>query len=206
MKIRFLVFPILLFVCLGAASVAAAQPRLEAGAQAAVLRLSDFDATSAGIGGRIAVELSRWASIEGEATFFPSDDIVLPASAVADVRLAHHRRRAEAFGGVKLGRRGDRVGVFAKIRPGFTRLIHTGAECLGVDCARILMLVALPKYRTEFALDVGGVLEFYPTGRTVARVDLGDTMIRHRSLAPPCPDGACSSHNMSTRLGVGLRF
>ncbi len=56
------------------------------------------------------------------------------------------------------------------------------------------------------AEDLGGVLELYPTGRTVARFDLRDTMIGHRSFAPPCPTGTCSSHNVSTRPGVGLRF
>ena len=68
-----------------------------------------------------------------------------------------------------------------------------------------LMLFARPEYRTEFALDLGGIVEFYPTRRTVARVDFGDVMIRHRSAAvPPCSD--CTSHNFTSRFGIGLRF
>jgi hypothetical protein len=78
-------------------------------------------------------------------------------------------RRAEAFAGVKLGVRGDRFGVFAKRRPGLTRLIDKGQECLGADCVRVLMLLAV-------------------------------------SLAPPCPADTCTSHNVSTRFGVGVRF
>jgi hypothetical protein len=209
MQIRFLGFPILVLVFVCGAQIASAQPalpRAEAAVHVAVLRLSDFGATNAGIGGRVAFELTRWASFEAEGTFFPSDDIALPASAVADIRVAHHRRRAEAFAGVKLGVRSDRFGVFAKLRPGLTRLIDKGQECLGADCVRVLMLLAVPVYRAEFALDLGGIVEFYPTGRTLARVEVGDTMIRHRSVAPPCPADTCTSHNVSTRFGVGVRF
>ena len=209
MKIRFLVFPILFFVGVCGSPVVFAQPagqRWEIAAQSAMLRLSDFDATSAGIGGRISFDVVRWASVEGETRFFPSDDIALPASVVADVRVANHRRRVDVFGGLKLGVRGNRFGVFAKARPGLTRLIDRGQECLGADCARVLMLLARPEYRTEFAVDYGGVLEFYPTSRSVARFELGDTTIRHRSVAPPCPAAACTSHNVSTGVGVGFRF
>jgi hypothetical protein len=74
---------------------------------------------------------------------------------------------------------------------------------VGNGCA--LVLIALDTYRTEFALDLGGGIEFYPSRRTVARVELGDTIIRHRSFAPPCPSG-CTSHNLSSRLGIGVRF
>lgn len=35
----------------------------------------------------------------------------------------------------------------------------------------------------ELALDLGGILELYPSTRTVARLELGNTAIRHRSSA-----------------------
>jgi hypothetical protein len=38
----------------------------------------------------------------------------------------------------------------------------------------------------------------------VARVDIGDVAIQHRSQAPPC--STCTTHNFSTRVGVGVRF
>lgn len=206
MKIRLLVVAILLFVSAVSASAQPPPARFEIGAQAALLRLSDFGATSAGVGGRFTVYLSRWASLEAEGTFFPRDDIALPATIVADIRVAHHRSRAEAVAGLKLGVRGARAGVFAKIRPGLVRLRDRGQECLGADCARVLFLLARPEYRTEFALDIGGGFEFFPSGRMVTRVEIGNTMIRHRSLAPPCPGSACTSHNLATRFGAGLRF
>ena len=79
-----------------------------------------------------------------------------------------------------------------------------GINCLGEVCTRMLFLLARPEYRTEFATNLGGVLEFYPSPSIVARVDLGTTLIRHRSFAPPCDD--CTSTNFSSRVGFGFRF
>ena len=108
--------------------------------------------------------------------------------------------------GVKAGVRTSRMGGFVKARPGFTRLSDKGTRCIGDGCAVILMLLARNTYRNEFAFDVGGGVELYPTARTVARVEIGDTMIRHRSTSLPCPASACTSHNVSSRFGFGYRF
>jgi hypothetical protein len=68
-----------------------------------------------------------------------------------------------------------------------------------------LALFMRPEYKTEFAVDIGGIFEFYPTRRTIARFDLGDVMIRNRSVGvPPCAD--CLSHNLTSRFGVGVKF
>jgi hypothetical protein len=200
--------PLLVVVFSTVAGAATAQPiaRLEVGAQASLLRHSRFDATNLGLGGRVSFDLAPWAAVEGEASFFPDDDVLLPPSSFnPDLRVIYQRRRTEAFFGVKLGRRFERYGLFAKVRPGFSRITGAGGpRCVGTECAFILLVV--PEYRTEFALDLGGVFEVYPTARTVARFELGDTMIRHRSTAPPCWGTSCTSHNLSSGLGVGLRF
>jgi hypothetical protein len=183
-----------------------APPRVEVGAQVSVLRFGDFDTTTTGVGGRVSYELAKWAAIEAEANFFPDDDLLLaPSTLTPNLRVAYVRRRVDAFFGMKLGMRNDKFGVFAKVRPGFTRVTNNGGiECVGSECA--LILLVQPEYRTEFALDFGGVFEVYPSSRTVARVELGDTMIRNRSVAPPCWGQSCTTHNLSTRFGVGLRF
>jgi hypothetical protein len=209
MKTRASILPILVVVlCSG--DVASAQPaasRLEVGAQASFLRLSDFDTTNAGVGGRVSYDLARWVAVVGEADFFPSDDVTLPPSTLTPgLRVTYARKRAAAFFGMKTGIRGDKLGVFAKASPGFTRLSAAGvpAQCAGTLCP--LALLVRPEYRTEFAFDLGGVLEFYPSARTVARFELGDTMIRHRSMAPPCWQSQCTSHNLSSLMGAGFRF
>jgi hypothetical protein len=198
-----------LLVVSGFAPHAAAQSvpsSLEAGVHAGFLRLSDFDTTSAGIGGRVTLNLTRWVAVEGEGTFFPSDDVIVPSSRLTpDLRVVYERKRVDAFVGMKVGRRADRFGVFAKIRPGLTRLSGGGGQCVGTDCALILLI--RPEYQTEFALDLGGVLELYPSSRTVARFELGDMLIAHRGVAPPCWGSRCgTSHNLATRVGVGMRF
>jgi hypothetical protein len=125
---------------------------------------------------------------------------------LGDLRIRHYRQRTEAFFGAKLGYRSERFGVFAKLRPGFTSLSERSGPdmCEGEVCAFVLL--ARPEYRTEFAMDLGGILEFYPSRRLVARFELGDTIIRHRSTAPPCWGAGCTSNNVSSKFGFGLRF
>ena len=190
------------------ASAQAPGERLEVAANLNMLRLSDFSGTRAGLGGRMTFDLTRNVSIEGEVAFYPKDRIVQSQSSTSEgpYQIAGNRRRTDALFGVKVGTRSQRVGLFAKARPGFTRLADRGTACEGPGCAVILMLIAPYQYRTEFAFDFGGGIELYPSARTVARFEIGDTLIRHRSAAPPCPGSACTSHNLSTRLGIGYRF
>jgi hypothetical protein len=199
-------FAAVLFCSAGAAH-AQTESRIEVGALASFLRLSTFDTANAGFGGRVSFDLTSWAALEAEADYFPSDDVLeRPSDLFPDLRVAYERRRTDAFFGVKLGRRTDRFGLFGKVRPGLTRLseVESGQGCIGSECP--LILLARPEYRTEFALDFGGVFEFYPSDRTVTRFELGDTMIRHTGRAPGCWTGDCTSHNFSSRLGVGVRF
>jgi hypothetical protein len=204
-RVRIVVLTVAIVSCaaLGNASAQSPGRGIEVGAQFAVLRLADFGSTNAGIGGRASIVLSRWLAIEGEVSVFPYDNLTVSQNALPQgPRVVYHRRRGDAFFGAKLGYRGSHAGVFAKVRPGFARLSDTGVECVGQICA--LMLLALPEYRTEFALDYGGVFEVYPSPRLTARFDLGGVMIRHRSLAPPCR--SCDTQNFASRVGIGIRF
>jgi hypothetical protein len=199
---------VIVLASLAAAGSAFAQPadapRFEAGAQVSALQLSAVDATHAGIGGRFALNLAPWAAIEAEANYFPADNISITSNRqLTDLTVEYHRRRAEAFFGPKIGQRFQRFGVFGKVRPGFAHLSNQGTLCLGVDCA-VANLVN-PTYHPSFALDLGGVFEFYPRSRFVARLDLGDTVIRARGTEPPF-SGRETSHNFTSRIGFGVRF
>ena len=179
--------------------------QFEVGGHVATLRLSDSDGkTNVGWGGRVSYDVFRWIAVEGELNLFADDVFEQRGSTpiFAEYTLSYERRRVDGFFGAKVGVRRDRFGLFGKVRPGFARLFNEGIGCVGDPCA--LMLVAPVEYETEFALDFGGVVEFYPTARTVTRLDLGSTWIRHRSFAPPCL--ACNSTNFASRIGVGLRF
>lgn len=193
-------------VCLaaGPASAQTDARRLEVGGHFSTLSIGDAGNTNAGLGGRVSYELSRWLAVEGELSFFPHDRLDIDAGISSlTLQTRYSRRRLEGFVGPKIGFRGGKFGAFAKVHPGFARLIDKGMRCLGEMCA--LALFARPEYETEFALDVGGIVEFYPTDRASARFDLGTTAIRHRSLgAPPCR--ACTTQNFATSLGMGFKF
>ena len=199
-------------VCLAAVPASAQTPasaqsnvrRLEVGGHFSTLQIGDAGNTNAGLGGRVSYEFLPWLTIEGDLSYFPNDrlDIDLGAASLA-LQTQYSRRRLEGFVGPKIGVRGGKFGAFGKVRPGFAHLIDKGLNCVGELCA--LALFARPEYHPEFALDLGGIVEFYPTERTIARFDLGTIVIRHRSsYAPPCRE--CTTQNFSTSLGMGVKF
>jgi hypothetical protein len=178
--------------------------RLEVGGHFSTLQIGDAGNTNAGLGGRVSYEFLPWLTLEGDLSYFPNDrlDIDLGSASLA-LQTQYSRRRLEGFVGPKIGVRGGKFGAFGKARPGFAHLIDKGLKCVGEICA--LALLARPEYHPELAFDLGGIVEFYPTERTVARFDLGTTVIRHRSsYAPPCRE--CTTQNFSTSLGMGVRF
>ena len=193
-------------VAAGAQGGAASGPpgRVELGLHLSWLRQSDLETMPTGFGGRVTFDVTRWLGLEADVTLFPKDNYTISNAAafVPEYSITTHRSRTTGVFGARLGARSDRLGVFALARPGFTRLSVGDVECDGPGCAIILLVK--PTYRTEFAFDYGGAVEFYfPSGATV-RVDALDTVIGHRSLAPPCTD--CTTHNLTLRAGIGVRF
>ncbi|HLR04680.1 MAG TPA: hypothetical protein VK117_02640, partial [Pyrinomonadaceae bacterium] len=86
--------------------------------------------------------------------------------------------------GVKAGGRTRRIGVFGKVRPGF---VHFGnfekPEAFGVVCTGFCALPTPPFNfsETDIAVDLGGVIELYPSRRTIVRFDVGDTIVHSGS-------------------------
>jgi hypothetical protein len=212
MRLRRSVIVILVLLSLCCAATGLAQqppPRFEVAAQTSVLRFSDFRFnTPVGIGGRVSYDVTTWLTLEGEVDYFPSDKIAFPEgmTSIGSLRQVYFRRRTDALVGLKVGARGERLGAFVKARPGVTRLTHERFTCLGAGCALILPSPVPPEYRSEFAFDIGGGVEYYPGRRLVARAEIGDTLIRHDSTVIPCPSKVCTTHNLSTRFGMGYRF
>lgn len=186
------------------ASAQPSGPRLEIGAHAAILRHDGFTGasttTNGGLGGRVSFDLTKWLAIEGEVNLFPRDKVRLAP-------FVHYRRRTDALIGLKMGVRGERTGVFLKARPGITYLAYKEGGCEG-DCSLALPPPVGERQWTDFALDVGGGVELYSPGRTVARAEIGDTIIRDHNEAPSSrwPGRRRTSHNLSFRFGVGFRF
>ena len=165
-------------------------PKLEIGAHFPVLRFDDFadETTEPGLGGRIGYNVIEHVALEAEMNFFPRE---------GDGQFfGGFGRMTQGLFGVKAGVRGEKVGVFGKARPGF---IHYSSVPQVICIAAIRADCTIDK--TNFAFDVGGVVEFYPSRRTVVRFDAGDLVIR-RSIV-----GATrTTHNFQLNSGVGFRF
>jgi hypothetical protein len=154
-------------------------PKMEIGVQYTFLRFRDFGINDNGVGTRVTYNLADTISIEGEYNYFPKSQPNLATLTATD------SHRSQGLFGVKYGMRSEKFGIFGKLRPGFVRF----GEGSG----------GLAPSATEFALDFGGVFEYYPSRAVAFRVDLGDTVIRFGGLG-------FNSNNLQVSTGVAFRF
>jgi hypothetical protein len=155
-----------------------------------------FDVTTFGYGGRVGYNLNRYVAVEAEFNHFPRRNF----------NEVFQGRREQFFAGVRVGRRWEKAGVFAKLRPGTMHFdevpFHT--VCDGGGCRE--------KAENTLALDAGAVVEYYPTSRTIVRLDAGDTIIRFKETGPTALFGSTAftprqtTHNFQLSLGFGFRF
>jgi len=158
--------------------------------------------TQAGVGGRLTYNLTPHVAAEVQTDFYPGD--------LGHFALGHVGGWVwQVQAGPKIGRRFQKFGAFGKVRPGVVSFSDT---FILDDPAQSLPLRFHFGRSTQWSLDVGGVLEFYPSPRTVARFDFGDTMIRigprpYVSGAVPLPQvPAAVTHQFQFSAGVGFRF
>lgn len=163
-----------------------------------------------GFGGRFTYNITRAVAAEAEADFYPNGD----NECSDDYTVG---RAAQGLFGVKAGKRFKSFGLYGKVRPGFVRFgqAFAGTRREGGDLIN-------QTGRTNFAVDLGGVVEFYPSRRVVTRFDFGDTIIRYKELRyelpPLCPVNpslpclttgerpGATTHNFQFTAGVGFRF
>ena len=200
---------ILLLTVITLASVTVAQSKkdkLEIGVQTTSLSLFHpdipADDTQGGIGGRVTYNFNRSIAADAEFNFFPQKQFVLNADGNA----------IQAQFGVKIGKRFEKAGLFAKVRPGFLSADRVVSVLPGSQ------VPIFPDIRVEretfFSIDFGGVLELYPSKRVVVRFDGGDTAIRHParfgqiSFTDPVTllRDAKFKHNFQFTAGVGFRL
>ena len=180
---------ILLFAAKSTHAQSSVSP-IEVGGQLAVIDLRDsIGEKPLGVGGRFTYNFTDEVSFDTEVNYFSTAEVDL--------------NRTQGLFGVKAGKRfgNPSVGVFAKARPGFMRF-HGDREP-GVSVAGT----------TKFALDLGGVVELYPSKRFIVRIDVGDTMIfyggetiRRLSLPGGPQEQLGTSHNLQMGIGIGFRF
>ncbi|MCA1566639.1 MAG: porin family protein [Acidobacteria bacterium] len=180
-----------------------------------VTHTSEGAKTEPGFGGRVGYNLTQNVALEAEGNFFPRE------------REFGGGRKSQALFGIKAGKRFEQVGLFVKARPG---LVHFSEGDLREPRDFACITIFPPprgcfeaKGRTDFAFDVGGVFEYYPSRRTLIRFDAGDTIIRmgeHRvpivinsdpATGAPVRVGVVTApsettHNFQGSIGFGFRF
>lgn len=199
--------------------------KFEVGGQFTILRRSDADVTSEvfslngfgsrnyksaklnefGIGGRFTFNFNKNVAVESEANFFRNIEKPPFVIGVGQRISQPGGRKFQAVFGPKIGIRKKKFGVFGKVRPGF----------ISIDEYNVISQIGQPnnffilssvKNATFFNVDVGGVFEYYPTRRTVFRVDVGDTIIHYNSQQPKDLNPSITRHNLQTSFGFGIRF
>ena len=148
--------------------------------------------TDLGGGGRFTVNFNRFLAVESEINFF-KEKVTFPFSATA--------LKIEGVFGAKAGIRKDKFGLFGKLRPGFMHF-NKDTDCPGCSVHG----------NFDFALDAGGVIEYYPSRRFVVRFDAGDTVIfleEKRGVEEGFPilvQSARTIHRFQFSIGAGVRF
>ncbi|HWT03796.1 MAG TPA: porin family protein [Pyrinomonadaceae bacterium] len=162
----------------------------EVGAHFSVLNYDDYGdyGVEPGFGGRFGFNLNEHLALEAEVNFYPRSHELDPTVS---------GRKTLALFGVKAGARRGSFGLFGKARPGFIYFSRRlSFACVGLDEPSDCELS-----RTNFAFDVGGVVEYDFSPRVLLRVDLGDTIIRSSIIG-----GTNTTHNLQLNAGVGFRF
>jgi hypothetical protein len=126
----------------------------------------------------------------------------------------------EVVGGVKIGKRFEKWGIFGKARPGVASFSQGKVTIFDDPTIPGFPFRFEVERLTGFAADLGAVLEFYPTKRIVTRFDAGDTIIH---LGPrqteiisfdstrglflqPFRFGSRTTNNFQFVASVGFRF
>ena len=178
------------FVCVSSAQAQEKNPKYEFGIHYAALSVSEKSDTDGGLGLRFTYNFNDYLGVEAEETYFPN------------LREGSEGNERQGLFGVRAGKRNSRYGLFAKVRPGFTRFYALGNTGLSL----------FEQDRTRFTVDVGGVFEYYPHRHVAVRVDAGDTMVHFKSGDFFRQDfnrvfvQNRLSHNLQINVGVALRF
>jgi hypothetical protein len=127
----------------------------------------------------------------------------------------------DLVGGLKAGKRFKTWGLFAKVRPG---IVNYGQGLINVvpdGTGGPFPFRVETKGTDNFATDLGGVVEFYPSRRIVTRFDFGDMIIHHTRqtgtgvnfnpvtqtyFIVPFTIPARTTHNFQFIASVGFRF
>jgi hypothetical protein len=199
-RLSLVFLPLLLIVARPSAGQAP-EDRFQLGVQLAEVAVPEFDDTDAGIGVRFSWHATRLVGAEAEVDIYPR--------AFADAP-AFSSSRLEGLFGVTVGPTLGRLRPFGKLRPGFLAFREASQPFACIAIFPPPLACVLASGRTVFALDMGGGAEWFPTGRTVLRVDAGDRLVRYPGPAfrrnRTAFEDASYGHDFRFTIGGGVRF
>jgi hypothetical protein len=111
--------------------------------------------------------------------------------------------------GLKGGIRRNHFGFFGKVRPGFDSFSDA---LTGVTSSNQSTPTYSYQRANNFVLDLGGIVEIYPSERSTLRIEIGDTHLFYgtRDLdvdgATEAVPGGKMQHSIQLMLGYGWRF
>ena len=124
----------------------------------------------------------------------------------ASPKLFSGGRAVEGLFGPKIGLRTENVGIFAKVRPGVISFSNT-IQGITINPTPPFSFSIQTGRLTEPALDLGTVIEVYPSKHWAWRTDIGDTMVFYRGfsfLVIRVP--GTSKNNFQFNTGLQYRF
>ena len=188
-------------------------PKFEIAGEFTTLERETFSGqkTEPGVGVRFTYNINANFALEGAGYLFPDRCSF----------CTNNGRMSEVVGGVKAGKRFERWGIFAKVRPGVVSFSQGNSTLLSLTPGGAMPFQLEVSRSTNFATDLGGVVEFYPSRKIVTRFDVGDTLIHFKSRTVnfvqvnpftgqvtlfPFLMPARTTHNFQFTAGVGFRF
>ena len=187
-------------------------PKYEVAAEFTSMDRGNFSGgAEMGVGARFTFNLNKTFSLETAAYHFPRTCF----------SCEHNGTVTEVFGGLKVGKRFEKWGIFAKARPGVVSFSRGEFNLVPAAGPPSFPFDFEFNRVNSFAVDAGGVVEFYPSKRIVTRFDASDTII-HFSRRQfnqvvsdlsgntftlfPITVPAKTTHNFQFMASVGFRF
>lgn len=142
--------------------------RTEFGAESSTVFNNRFlEKLDTGAGGRFTYNFTPSLALETAADYYPTN------AGQSSVSFQDGGAAISAFAGLKAGIRRRHLGVFFKARPGIISFSDAAASSSAISP------ILTTTRKTHAALDMGGVLEFYPWARMILRVDAGGLLVRN---------------------------
>jgi len=162
--------------------------------------LTDNVQTEPGLGGYTSYRFYGVFYVDGDLLYFPREPEFAGPHDGGTI--------LQGLFGLKGGIRRNHFGIFGKVRPGFNSY---SAALTGVNSNQASSSYTYGR-STNFVLDLGGIVEFYPRERDTLRIEIGDTHLFFGtrdvnfdgSIEPV--GGGKMQHSIQLMIGYGWRF